>query len=166
MRRTSPGRIDTPANYFHAVQVLIPAAGGTVYDYRMTTRVPTAVSANFSYAWLVATLAALALPKVYADSFSSAYYDGKTNELVVTMVYGGTNPDHQFTIHWDECQTLGDDGDRHQIVGTVTDSEWNDADTQDTFTKTVRFGLAEVNCRPVTVTLRTAPRFEYTLQVP
>jgi hypothetical protein len=131
----------------------------------VTTGVRARVSWNFRYAWLAATVSALASSAAYADSFSSAYYDQKTNELVVTMSYGGTNPDHEFTIQWDECQTLGDDDNNHQIVGTVSDSQWED-DSQATFTKTVRFSLAEVNCRPVTVTLRTAPRFEYTLQIP
>jgi hypothetical protein len=115
--------------------------------------------------WVVATLSALASPAGYADSFSSAYYDQKTNELVVTMTYRGTNPDHQFSIQWDACQTLGDDASTHEIVGTVSDSQWND-DAQDSFTKTVRFSLAQVDCRPATVTLRTAPHFEYTLHIP
>jgi hypothetical protein len=131
----------------------------------VTTRVRTEVSQSVRYPWVLATLAALASPAVCADPFSSVYYDQKTNELVVTMTYRGTNPDHQFSIQWDECQTPGDDDSTHEIVGTVSDSQWND-DAQDTFTKTVRFSLAQMACRPATVTLRTAPRFEYTLHIP
>jgi hypothetical protein len=107
----------------------------------------------------------LAAPALHAASFSSAHYDAKTNELVVTMNYGGSNPDHQFSIQWGQCQPLGDDGTQHQIAAQVLDSQWNDAERQ-TFTKTVRFSLAGLNCRPATVTLRTAPRFEYTLHIP
>jgi hypothetical protein len=92
-------------------------------------------------------------------------YDPKTNELVVTILYRGTNPDHQFSVQWSDCQTLGDAANRHQIVGEALDRQWND-DAQHTFTKTVRFSLAKLNCRPATVTLRTAPRFEYTLEIP
>jgi hypothetical protein len=114
---------------------------------------------------VAAILSVVAAPTLRADTFSAAYYDPKTNELVVTMIYRGTNPDHQFSVQWGDCQSLGDDGATHQIVGEVLDSQWND-DAQQTYTKTVRFNLAGLNCRPATVTLRTAPRFEYTLQVP
>lgn len=81
------------------------------------------------------------------------------------MLYRGTNPDHQFSVQWGDCQPLGSDGTTHQIVGQVLDSQWDD-DARQTFTKTVRFNVASLNCRPATVTLRTAPRFEYTLQIP
>ena len=107
----------------------------------------------------------LAAPALQAASFSSAHYDSNTNELVVTLTYGGSNPDHQFSIQCGQCQPLGDDGAQHQIAGQVLDSQWND-DEHQTFTKTVRFSLAGLNCRPATVTLRTAPRFEYTLHIP
>jgi hypothetical protein len=112
-----------------------------------------------------AVLSAFVAPAPHADTFSSVFYDPNKNELVVTIVYGGTNPDHQFSVQWGACQSLGDDGSGHQIVGEVLDSQWNDA-AQHTFTKTLHFSLAGLNCRPATVTLRTAPRFEYTLQVP
>jgi hypothetical protein len=112
-----------------------------------------------------AVLPVFAAPALHADTFSSVYYDPNTNELVVTMIYRGTNPDHQFSVRWGACQTLGDDANNHQVVGEVLDSQWNDA-AQQTFTKTVRFTMAGLNCRPATVTLRTAPRFEYTLQIP
>ena len=111
---------------------------------------------------LLATSAALC---VQAATFSQAYYDSKTNELVVTIIYGGTNPDHEFSVEWGECGTLGDDGSQHEIAGRVLDSQWGDEEQQ-TFTKTVRFSLAGLNCRPATVTLHAAPRFEYTLQIP
>lgn len=100
---------------------------------------------------------------VAAATFSSAYYDPQTNELVVTMIYGGTNPDHQFSVQWGQCHPLGDAS--HQIVGELLDSQWNDAAKQN-YTKTVRLGLGSMTCRPATVTLRTAPRYEYTLQIP
>jgi hypothetical protein len=117
--------------------------------------------------WLtcIGALSLFAAPALRADTFSSAYFDASANELVVTMVYRGTNPDHQFSVHWGDCQALGDDGSGHQVVAEVSDNQWNDA-AQQTFTKTFRIALADVKCRPATVTLRTAPRFEYTLQIP
>jgi hypothetical protein len=115
-------------------------------------------------AWVV-PLSVLAAPALHADTFSSAYYDPNKNEIVVTMLYRGTNPDHQFSVQWGQCQPLGDDGSNHQIDAQVLDDQWNDA-AQQTFTKTLHFSLADVNCRPATVTLRTAPHFEYTIQIP
>ena len=112
-----------------------------------------------------AALSVFTAPALHADTFSSASYDPNTNELVVTMIYRGTNPDHQFSVQSGDCQTLGNDGNNHQVVAEVLDRQWNDA-AQQTFTKTVRFSMAGLNCRPATVTLRTAPRFEYTLQIP
>jgi len=117
------------------------------------------------YAGIVAALSLLAATAAYAAALSSVAYDPKTDELIVTMSYQGTNPDHQFSVQWGDCQTVGDGGNTHQIVGVVTDSQWND-DALREFTKTVRFSLAGVNCRPATVTLRSAPRFEYTFQIP
>jgi hypothetical protein len=111
-----------------------------------------------------AALYLLALSAAQAATFSSVQYDPNTNELVVTMVYDGTNPNHQFSVQWGTCRPLGDDGN-HQIVANVLDSQWDDT-AQQPFTTTVRFSLAGVNCRPATITLRTAPRYEYTLQVP
>ena len=117
------------------------------------------------YAGIVAALSLLAASAAYAAALSSVAYDPKTDELIVPMSYQGTNPDHQFSVQWGDCQTVGDGGNTHQIVGVVLDSQWND-DALREFTKTVRFSLAGVNCRPATVTLRSAPRFEYTFQIP
>jgi hypothetical protein len=111
-----------------------------------------------------AALCLLAMSAAQAATFSSASYDQKTNELVVTMVYGGTNPNHQFSVQWGTCRPLGNNGN-HQIVADVLDSQWDDAAKQQ-FTTTVRFSLAGVNCLPAAITLRTAPKYEYTLQVP
>jgi len=117
------------------------------------------------YAGIVASLPVLAATASYAAALSAVAYDPKTDELIVTMSYQGTNPDHQFSVQWGDCQTGGDGGNTHQVVGVVQDSQWND-DAVRAFTKTVRFSLAGINCRPATVTLRSAPRFEYTLQIP
>jgi len=68
-------------------------------------------------------------------------------------------------VQWGECKPPGDGGGKWQIAAEVLDSQWNDAAEQ-TFTKTVRVSLAGLTCRPATVTLRTAPRFESTVQVP
>ena len=114
---------------------------------------------------LSALVCLLVASAVRADAFSGAYYDPRTDELVVTMIYQGTNPDHRFSVQWGKCQKLGMSGDVHQIAVEVLDSQWSDAASQN-FTKTVRFSLAGLHCRPADVTLRTAPRFYYTVHVP
>jgi hypothetical protein len=111
-----------------------------------------------------AALYLLAISAAQGATFSSVHYDPNTNDLVVTMIYDGTNPNHQFSVQWGACRPLGHDGN-HQIAADVLDSKWDDA-AQRQFTVTVRFSLAGVNCLPAAITLRTAPKYEYTLQVP
>lgn len=99
----------------------------------------------------------------HADTFQKVSYDASTDELVITMIYRGTNADHQFSVKWGSC-VEGDDG-RHTIVGEVLDQQYQDA-ARKNFKKTVRISVADLDCRPVAVTLRTAPRFIYTLNIP
>jgi hypothetical protein len=99
-----------------------------------------------------------------ADNFASVYYDARKDQLVVTLYYRGTNPDHVFSLHWGRCKESAD-GNGHEIVAEVLDNQWQDAE-RDNFKKTTRFGLADLDCRPAKLTLRTAPRFYYTLQIP
>ncbi len=109
--------------------------------------------------------AALLAFHAHADNFSKVYFDKKTNQLVVTMSYRGTNPDHGFTLKWGECE-VGQSGDPPGVTAEVLDDQWQDEAQQD-FKKTTRFALDGMPCgRPVTVTLRSAPRFFYSLTIP
>jgi hypothetical protein len=100
----------------------------------------------------------------HADSFSGVTYDGQKDELVITMRYRGTNPDHIFSLRWGQCEKAA--GSRlHEIVVEVLDGQWQDEESTD-YTKTTRFGLTDLSCRPAALTLRTAPRFFYTLFIP
>lgn len=112
-----------------------------------------------------ALLTLVATSPVRAATFTNAYYDAATSEIVVTMLYSGTNPDHEFSVKWSSCHPLGSDGSQFQIAGDVRDSQWDDS-AKTTYTKTVRFNVANLNCHPATVTLRTAPRFETSVQIP
>ena len=100
---------------------------------------------------------------VQADNFAQVYYSARKDQLVVTMIYRGTNPDHTFSLKWGPCQEL--DGGGREISAEVLDSQAQDAEQKD-FKKTTRFSLADIPCRPATVTLRSAPRFLTTLQIP
>lgn len=99
-----------------------------------------------------------------ADNFVDAHYDAQTDDLVVTMRYRGTNPDHGFTIRWGRCKPA-DSGADQQISAVVLDDQWNDA-ARTPFTKTARFSVATLTCRPAHVTLHTAPRFYYQVDIP
>jgi hypothetical protein len=107
---------------------------------------------------------ALLTTAVRADNFANAYYDARRDQVVVTMSYRGTNPDHTFSLKWGQCKESAD-GSAREIVAEVLDSQWQDAATQN-FKKTTRFSLADLQCRPAKLTLRTAPRFYYTMQIP
>ncbi len=99
-----------------------------------------------------------------ADNFVGAQYDGETDSLVVTMRYRGTNPDHGFTVQWGRCKAAAA-GQAHQLSAVILDDQWDDV-ARSPFTKTTRFGLAAVACRPAQVTLHTAPHFYYRVDVP
>ena len=114
-------------------------------------------------ALLLALSAGLASRIAPADNFSDVHYDARGDQLVVTMLYRGTNPDHTFSVTWGACK----DGKSnvHEIEANVLDSQWQDA-AQRNYRKTTNFSLADLSCRPATLTLRTAPRFYYTVRIP
>jgi len=97
-----------------------------------------------------------------AANFVSASYDAQTDELVVTLSYRGTNPDHEFTLQWGECRTFQGG---QEIAARVLDSQWNDR-ALEPFAKTVRFGLKGLRCRPAHVILITEPNFRIGVSVP
>jgi hypothetical protein len=99
-----------------------------------------------------------------ADTFSRVYFDAATDQLVVTMRYRGTNPDHVFTLQWGQCgQRQG--SQLPEVVAQVLDSQALDAASKD-FKTTTRFDLGDLPCRPAKVTLRTAPHFYTVLVIP
>jgi len=113
----------------------------------------------------VALLCAGTSSAAVADTFGGVRYDGRTDELVITMHYRGTNPDHDFTVNWGACKDPGPGSTLRQISATVLDSQWNDA-ARASFDKTIRVSLAAAPCRPAHVTLRTAPRFYVAVDIP
>ena len=100
-----------------------------------------------------------------ADHFAGAHYDAQTDELVVSVHYLGTNPNHEFTVKWGKCRSLASNPEVPQLSGILADSQWNDA-AHDPYTKTVRISLAGMPCWPAQVTLRSAPRYTLTIGIP
>jgi hypothetical protein len=104
-------------------------------------------------------------PLASADNFEKVAYDPTTDELVVTMSYRGSNPDHGFSLKWGECLT-DQAGGLPGVTAEVLDDQFQDRALEDHETIT-RFSLSPLPCgRPARVTLRTAPRFFYTLVIP
>jgi hypothetical protein len=113
---------------------------------------------------LVSGAAAFMLsPSIRADDFGKVYYDKKNDQLVVTMLYRGTNPNHNFSLKWGQCEAQ-QSGDLPGVTVDVLDDQYEDSEEQD-FKKTTHFSLTNLPCRPVLVTLRSAPRFFYSLTI-
>jgi hypothetical protein len=100
-----------------------------------------------------------------ADNFGSVHYDKQSDRLIVTMLYRGTNPNHNFSLKWGACQS-DQSSNLPGVTVEVLDDQFGDVERQD-YKKTMRFSLAGLPCpRPVAVTLKTAPRFFFTLTIP
>ena len=100
---------------------------------------------------------------VMADAFGPVLYDPKRDQIIVTMIYDGTNANHHFTIQWGHCRKLHDQlqGRTRKIINVgILDDQWNDV-AKKRYTKIVRVPLAGLSCRPATVTLWTPPN-QYT----
>jgi len=104
-----------------------------------------------------------AFGSVSAENFGRVVYDPAADQLVVTMLYRGTNADHDFSLKWGGCKSLPDGSS--EVVAEVIDSQARDAARQD-FRKTVHLSLDGLSCRPVKLTLRAAPRNYYSLSIP
>jgi len=111
-----------------------------------------------------------------ADSFGPVRYDRKSDQLIITMIYDGTNPDHHFSIQWETCHKLEQTRGQperpelppHQIVLSIIDDQGNDASKR-SYRKTIRVPLAALSCRPARLTLATPPMFDWnttTIDIP
>ena len=119
--------------------------------------------------WMSGALIAFAVMMVtatttgMADAFGPVHYDPKKDQIIVTMIYDGTNPNHHFSLQWGRCHKLHDQiqGPARKIINLgIIDEQGNDAATKH-YTKIVRVPLAGLSCRPATVTLWTPPN-QYT----
>jgi hypothetical protein len=114
---------------------------------------------------LLAHAAAMVSPAT-AGNFGSSYYDRATDELVVTILYGGTNPNHQFTLKWGTCE-LDESGHRKPLVnGEILDDQFNDTEQQQ-YKVVSRFSLKDMPCpRPAIVAVSIAPNASFELVIP
>jgi hypothetical protein len=98
-----------------------------------------------------------------AEDFGNAVYDGGADELIVTVMYSGTNADHQFSLLWDPC-VVHSDGTT-DVTAQLVDSQERDEARQE-YQKVVRLSLKGLTCRPARVTLHGSWRSFTALQVP
>ncbi len=114
---------------------------------------------------LIAVTMAAAPAALMADTFGPVHYDPKSDQLIVTMLYSGTNPDHHFSIEWGSCGKLRDTGPQpvppkahptYQTTLTMIDDQGNDAASKN-YATTIRVPLTALPCRPVRVWLVTSP---------
>jgi hypothetical protein len=104
---------------------------------------------------LLLSITVMMVTDVRADAFGPVRYDAGKNQIIVTMIYDGTNPNHHFSIRWGRCHRLHDQlqGPARKIINVgILDDEGNDA-AMKRYTKIVRVSLAALSCRPAIVTL-------------
>lgn len=104
----------------------------------------------------------LSVQPVLADRFTAARYEPSGDQLIVTLAYRGTHPQHEFTLGWGACKT---ERGEPTVAAEVLDSQSRDPARQN-FTRTVHFSLRDMPCRPARVVLRTAPRYFVEVSVP
>lgn len=139
----------------HSEFRLRPRRGSFTVRYRTGTLIAFAVAMAIS-------------ATAMAANFGPVRYDPSGNQLIVTMLYQGTTPNHHFSIQWGPCRKLNDQlhGPGHQIIDLgVLDDQGNDA-AINSYTEVVRVSLAGLSCRPATVTLWTPPHFTTGIDIP
>jgi len=67
---------------------------------------------------LFALLAFMVAHSAQAENFSRVTYDGRKDELVITMRYRGTNPDHTFSLRRGHCKETAS-SQLHEVVVDV-----------------------------------------------
>jgi hypothetical protein len=105
---------------------------------------------------------------VGAEDFGPVRYDPQGDQLIVTVLYDGTNPNHHFSVHWGRCRKHVEqvhEPPRKIIEVDIIDDQGNDAAVK-SYTKTVKVPLAGLTCRPATVTLWTQPNSTTDIDIP
>lgn len=113
--------------------------------------------------WLTCIAALFYFSTAAAVTVTVLTYDAGKDQLVMTIAYRGTNPDHRFTVKWDPCKRLDDE--RMQILGLLVDSQPNDLARQE-FTTPLRIDLRDFSCRPSKVTIKTSTGFFHSVDIP
>ena len=123
-------------------------------------------TAGMLITFAVAMLTASAV--VMAEDFGAVHYDRKGDQLIVTVMYDGTNPNHHFSIHWGRCHKIHDHlhGPARKIIDVgILDDQGNDA-AMKSYTEIVKVPPAGMSCRPATVTLWAPPDSSTSIDIP
>jgi hypothetical protein len=84
-----------------------------------------------------------------AEIISGTAYDPARDELVVDILYLGTDPNHEFSLVWDECSGTQPP---YEVAARLIDQQGFDAAERE-FRVRRRFSLAGLKCRPARVGL-------------
>lgn len=113
--------------------------------------------------WVACLAALFYVAPAAAVTVTALTYDGGKDQLVLTIAYRGTHPDHEFKVQWAACTKLN--AERMQILGLLVDNQPNDLARQE-FTRPMRIDLRDFSCRPAKVTIRTSAGFFTSVDVP
>lgn len=107
--------------------------------------------------WAIA--ASFLLPgAAWAPDLLRAAYDARSDELVVSIAYRGTSPDHDFVVQWGRCRDGG-------VAGRLIDRQGGEP-ARSAFRVTQRLSLRDLPCRPAVVTLRLGRVSHMSVHVP
>ena len=118
--------------------------------------------------WMAVAAMAAALTfasQAQAANLLAMSYDKSTDQLVLKVAYRGTHDQHNFTVNWEGCQDYASVDARYQIMGNLVDGDPDDHGAGE-YTKDLRVSIADIECRPVKLTIRTSPGFFRTIIVP
>lgn len=107
--------------------------------------------------WAACTLLVFCAGPASAADILSAFYDARTDEIVVDIAYRGTRADHDFTVRWGRWM--------EGVAGRLVDEQGSDA-ARTSFVVTRRVSLRDLPCRPAVVTLRLGRVSHMSVRVP
>jgi hypothetical protein len=101
----------------------------------------------------------------HATNLLQLSYDAETDQIVVEVAYRGSHGNHPFSLDWDQCKDNAFEGPPHQIGAQLLDGQFNDSGPTE-FKQTLKFSIAELQCRPAKLTIRTSSGVYRTISVP
>ena len=115
------------------------------------------------------TLAAFALIMMCASASATnllaVSYDSASDEVVVDVAYRGSGGKHSFSLDWSACEGDGSDDAPFTLSAALIDAQAAQSGAQE-FTQQLRFPLSALECRPATLTVRTATGANRTIALP
>lgn len=100
--------------------------------------------------YLISILMMTAVSSAHASKITGLEYNSATKILSVQIAYEGQTAEHEYTLEWDECQTING---VQQIAARMIDLD-GDEPAESEFATTVQFSLEKLACIPAELTAR------------